>query len=39
MGVLKDKRFWTGFIVAYLLVCFVPAVNFRSHMSKGPGNS
>jgi hypothetical protein len=36
---LKDKRFWTGFIVAYLLVCLVPQVNFRSHLSKGSGNS
>lgn len=38
MGVLKSKQFWMGFIVAYVLVCFVPALNFRSHMSKGSGN-
>lgn len=36
---LKNKAFWYGFVVAYLLVCLVPQVNFRSHLSKGSGNS
>jgi hypothetical protein len=34
---LKNRAFWYGFVAAYLLVCFVPAVNFRSHMPKGGG--
>jgi len=32
MAALKDGRFWAGFIVAYLLVIFVPALNFRNRM-------
>lgn len=36
---LKKKDFWVGFLAAYLLVIFVPQVNFRSHMNKGPGNT
>jgi hypothetical protein len=36
---LKQKVFWYGFFAAYLLVIFVPQVNFRNHLSKGSGNS
>ena len=32
MAALKDPRFWGGFIVAYLLVVFVPALNVRNRM-------
>ena len=35
---LKRKDFWYGALAAYLLVCLVPQVNFRSHLSKGGGN-
>ena len=35
----KDKKFWVGFLMAYLLVCLVPQVNFRSHMSGGSGGN
>jgi hypothetical protein len=36
---LKDKRFWCGVLVGYLLVCFVPQLNFRSHMTGGSGGN
>jgi hypothetical protein len=29
---LKNKDFWMGVLVGYLVVVFVPAVNFRSKM-------
>jgi len=35
----KRKDFWMGVLLGYLLVCFVPQVNFRQHMSGGSGNA
>lgn len=39
MNVLKDPRFWGGVVVGYLLVLFLPALNFkatgRAGMKKG----
>ncbi len=32
MSVLKDGRFWAGVLVGYLLLVFVPALNFRARM-------
>lgn len=32
MGILKDHRFWVGLLAGYLLVVFVPKLNFRSKM-------
>ena len=32
---LKQKDFWVGVLVGYLLLVFVPQLNFRSHMNKG----
>jgi len=29
---LKDHRFWVGVVAGYLLVVFVPKVNFRARM-------
>jgi hypothetical protein len=29
---LKNKNFWVGVLVGYLLVVFVPQVNFRARM-------
>lgn len=29
---LKDKTFWLGVLIGYLIVVFVPAVNFRSRL-------
>jgi hypothetical protein len=34
---IKDKTFWVGVLVGYLLLVFVPQLNFRSHMTKGNG--
>ena len=36
---LKDKKFWIGVLVGYLVVVFVPQVNFRSHMTGGSGGN
>lgn len=33
----KDKHFWAGVAIGYLLVVFVPAVNFRNHMKGQSG--
>ena len=30
---LKSKDFWIGILVGYLLVVFVPALNFRTRMA------
>lgn len=30
MNALKSKDFWLGVAVGYLIVVFVPAVNFRA---------
>lgn len=30
---LKNKDFWIGVLLGYLIVVFVPAVNFRTKMS------
>jgi len=35
MAILKDHRFWVGLLVGYLLVVFVPKLNFRSKMAGG----
>lgn len=32
--VLKDSRFWMGVLAGYLLVVFVPQLNFRSRLGK-----
>jgi hypothetical protein len=32
---LRSKEFWTGVVIAYLLVIFFPALNFRNHMGGG----
>jgi len=32
---LKDKRFWIGFLLGYLLVALVPSANVLSAMRKG----
>jgi len=32
MAVFKDTRFWLGVLVGYLLVVFVPSVNFRARL-------
>lgn len=29
---LKQKDFWIGLLVGYLVVVFVPAVNFRTRL-------
>ena len=34
--ILRDSRFWIGFLVGYLLLVFVPAANFRN-MGKKAG--
>lgn len=31
---LKDKRFWVGFLLAYGLVSFAPAVSFKALFGK-----
>jgi hypothetical protein len=37
-GLLKDGRFWFGFLAGYLLVVFVPQLSFKNVKSgKGPG--
>ena len=36
MAVLRDGRFWVGVIVGYLLLVFVPQLNFRN-MGKRSG--
>lgn len=36
---LKRKDFWVGVLIGYLLVVFVPQVNFRQHMSGPSGNA
>jgi hypothetical protein len=35
--ILKDARFWIGVLAGYLLVVFVPQVNFKSAGSKKGG--
>lgn len=35
MGIVKDHRFWVGVLVGYLLIVFVPKLNFRSKMAPG----
>jgi hypothetical protein len=30
MGFLKDGRFWGGLVAGYLLVVFMPQLNFRT---------
>jgi len=32
---LKNKHFWMGVVVGYLLVVFVPQVNFRTRLGGG----
>lgn len=32
---LKDKRFWMGVLVAWLLVSFVPTLSLHNVMRKG----
>lgn len=34
MAALKDHRFWLGVLVGYLLVVFVPQVNFRARFGR-----
>ncbi len=34
---LKDKRFWIGFFVGYLLLAVMPQLNVLSKMGKGKG--
>lgn len=29
---VKDHKFWVGVLAGYLLVVFVPAVNFRTRL-------
>lgn len=29
---LKNKDFWIGLLIGYLVVVFVPALNFRTKM-------
>ena len=36
MAVLRDGRFWAGLIVGYLLLVFLPQLNFRT-MGKKSG--
>jgi hypothetical protein len=36
---LKSKQFWVGVLIGYLVVVFVPQVNFRQHMQGGSGNA
>ena len=36
-GVLKDGRFWTGVLVGYLLLMFVPALSIKTKMSGKTG--
>lgn len=31
---LKDKKFWVGFLIAYALVSFVPALSFKTLFGK-----
>lgn len=31
---LKEKDFWVGVLVGYLLLVFVPSLNFRTHLGK-----
>jgi hypothetical protein len=33
---LRDHKFWTGFLVGYLLLVFVPQLNIRTMAAKGP---
>jgi len=35
--VLKDKRFWGGVVVGYLLLVVFPQLNIRSVAAKRPG--
>ena len=38
MGVLKDHKFWIGVVVGWLLLTFVPQINFlASATKKAPG--
>ena len=34
---LKDKRFWGGVVVGYLLLVVFPQLNIRSVAAKRPG--
>lgn len=34
---LKDKRFWLGFLIGYLIVATIPAANVLARLRKGGG--
>lgn len=34
---LRDKHFWIGFILGYLLVALVPSANVLNALKKGNG--
>ena len=36
-AVLKDGRFWVGFLTGYLLVVFLPSLSFKRLTSKASG--
>jgi len=36
---LKDKRFWIGFLLGYFLIAFVPSLNVVNKMGKGTAKS
>jgi len=33
MGILKDGKFWTGVLVGYLLLTFMPQLSVRGKVS------
>lgn len=37
MRILKDKDFWIGFVVAYLIVSFWPAISLKGFMGGAIG--
>jgi hypothetical protein len=36
-AILKDGRFWTGFLLGYLIVVFLPSLSFKRLTSKASG--
>jgi len=37
-AILKDGRFWIGFLLGYLIVVFLPSLSFKRLTSKASGS-
>ena len=37
-GILKDGRFWVGFLIGYLICVFLPSLSVKNLKSKATGS-